>query len=67
MDGEQLKQGLDGLSKIDGISDFLGDAIYWVAVLFIILFMGYILTAFNSYFKKKKKGIVKDNDDFLDD
>ena len=34
MDGESLKEGLEGLSKIDGISDVLFSAMYWVAVVY---------------------------------
>ena len=67
MDGESLKEGLEGLSKIDGISDVLSSAMYWVAVVFIILFVGYICVSINVFIRNKKNGISrKDRDDFLD-
>ncbi|MDD6401297.1 MAG: hypothetical protein PUG10_06785 [Lachnospiraceae bacterium] len=67
MDGESLKEGLEGLSKIDGISDVLFSAMYWVAVVFIILFVGYICVSINVFIRNKKNGISrKDRDDFLD-
>lgn len=67
MDGEQLKQNLDGLSKIDNITEFLGLAIYWVGIIFIILFVGYMFSSLNCYLNRKKRGNASDNDDFLDD
>ena len=67
MDGESLKEGLEGLSKIDGISDVLFSAMYWVAGVFIILFVGYICVSINVFIRNKKNGISrKDRDDFLD-
>ena len=67
MDGDSLKEGLEGLSKIDGISDVLFSAMYWVAVVFIILFVGYICVSINVFIRNKKNGISrKDRDDFLD-
>ena len=67
MDGESLKEGLEGLSKIDGISDVLFSAMYWVAVVFIILFVVYICVSINVFIRNKKNGISrKDRDDFLD-
>ena len=67
MDGESLKEGLECLSKIDGISDVLFSAMYWVAVVFIILFVGYICVSINVFIRNKKNGISrKDRDDFLD-
>ena len=42
MDGEALKEGLEGLSKIEGLTEVIYGAIYWVAVVFIILFVGYL-------------------------
>ena len=67
MDGEQIKQNLDGLSKIDSITEFLNIAIYWVAIIFIVLFVGYMFSSLNCYLNRKKKGNSSDNDDFLDD
>jgi preprotein translocase subunit SecG len=68
MTGENLKQGLEGLSKIEGISDFLFVAIYWIAVIFVILLIAYIFATVNCYINRKRRGTSsKDNDDFLDD
>lgn len=67
MTGENLKEGLEGLSKIDNISNVLYIAIYWVAVIFVILFVTYLI--FNiRCFINRRRGIGKgDDDDFLDD
>lgn len=67
MDGEKLKEGLEGLSKMDNITDFLYMAIYWIAVIFIMVFIAYICSSVNCHMKRKKKGTHADNDDFLDD
>lgn len=68
MTGEKLKEGLEGLSKIDGISDSLYNAIYWLAVIFVILFIAYVFVSINIYFNKRKRGTLHmDKDDFLDD
>ncbi|MGN0151249.1 MAG: hypothetical protein ACI39Q_02140, partial [Wujia sp.] len=67
MTGENLIEGLEGLSKIDSVSNVLYVAIYWIAVIFVILFVTYII--FNvKCFLNRKRGIGKGNDDdFLDD
>ena len=67
MTGENLKEGLEGLSKIDSVSNVLYIAIYRVAVIFVILFVTYMI--FNiRCFINRKHGIGKgDDDDFLDD
>ena len=68
MTGENLKEGLEGLSKIENISDNLYVIIYWLAVIFIILFVGYIFSVVNCHINKKRRGGQGyDNDDFLDD
>lgn len=68
MTGENLKQGLEGLSKIDSVSGVLYNAIYWIAVIFVILFAAYIIFNIKCYFNRKQRGIGKyDDDDFLDD
>ncbi len=68
MTGDNLIQGLEGLSKIDGITDFLFVAMYWVAVIFVILFVAYIFSSINCYINRRRRGVnMKDNDDFLDD
>lgn len=67
MSGENLKQGLEGLSKIEGFQDVLYIAIYWIAVICVILFIAYVFSAINCYFNRKKRGENKgDSDDFLD-
>lgn len=68
MSGEDLKNGLEGLTKIEGLADILFDAMYWIAVVFIVLFIAYIFSVINCYFNKKKRGALHaDNDNFLGD
>ena len=68
MSGDKIKDGLEGLSKIDGISDVLFDAMYWIAVVFVILFIVYIFFAVRCFVIRTKKGVKRsDEDDFLDD
>ena len=66
--GDNIIEGLEGLSKIEGIADHLYIAIYWVGVIFIILFVAYLFAALNCYLNRRRRGISSsDNDDFLDD
>lgn len=65
--GDSIKEGLEGLSKINNFADHLYIAIYWVAVIFVVLFIAYLFAAFNCYINRKRRGMSKDNDDFLDD
>lgn len=68
MSGDKIKDGLDGLSKIDGISNLLFDAIYWIAVIFVILFIVYLFFAIRCFIIRQKTGVRRsDEDDFLDD
>ncbi len=68
MDGEALKEGLEGLSKIEGLTEVIYGAIYWVAVLFVILFVGYLFSCLNCYLIKRSRGTLHiQKDDFLDD
>ncbi len=67
MDGDSIKEGLDGLSKIDSITDFLSVAMYWVAVIFIIVFVAYIFVTISCYVKRRKQGNHVESDDFLED
>ena len=68
MSGDKIKDGLEGLSKIDGISDKLFDAIYWIAVFFVIFFIAYLFFAIRCFVIRTKKGVKRsDEDDFLDD
>lgn len=67
MTGEKLKEGLDGLSKIDGFADVLFGMVYWLIVIFVILFIAYIFSSFVCYMNRKRRGNTNDNDDFLDD
>lgn len=68
MDGESLKEGLEGLSKIEGFEDILEIAIYWIAVIFIILFVSYLFSAFVCYLNKRRRGTLHvEKDDYLDD
>lgn len=63
-----IKEGLEGLSKIDGISDFLFTSLYWVGVIFVLLFVAYIFTSIYIMVQNRKRGIdTKNKDDYLDD
>jgi hypothetical protein len=67
MTGDNIKEGLEGLSKIDGFTDVLFIAIYWVAVIFLLLLIAYIFSSIGRYFNRKRRGESKgDNDDFLE-
>ena len=68
MTGDKLKEGLEGLSKIDGLADTLFNIIYWVAVVFVLLLIAYIFSVITCYYNKKKRGTLHaDNDNFLGD
>ena len=45
--GDSIREGLEGLSKIDSFADHLYIAIYWVGVIFVILFVAYLFAALN--------------------
>lgn len=63
-----IKEGLEGLSKMDGITDFLFTALYWVGVIFVLLFIAYIFVSIYIMIQDRKRGIdTKDKDDYLDD
>ena len=63
-----IKEGLEGLSKIDRISNVLYAAMYRIGVLFVLLFVTYIFVSVYVHVQNKKRGIdTKDKDDFLDD
>lgn len=63
-----IKEGLEGLSKMDGITDFLFTAMYWVGVIFVLLFVAYIFVSIYIMIQDRKRGIdTKDKDDYLDD
>ena len=66
--GDTLIDGLEGLSKIEGVSDVLFDAIYWLAVIFIILVVAYIFVSLSIFVTKAKNGTLGEkDDDYLDD
>ena len=63
-----IKEGLEGLSKINGVTDFLFTAMYWVGVIFVLLFVAYIFVSIYTMIQDRKRGIdTKDKDDYLDD
>lgn len=67
MTGDNLKQGLEGLSKIEGFSSVIYNAIYWIAVVCILLFVAYVFSTITCIINRKKRGENrKDNDDFLE-
>ncbi len=66
--GDTLIDGLEGLSKIEGVSDVLFDAIYWLAVIFVILVVAYIFVSLSIFVTKAKNGTLGEkDDDYLDD
>lgn len=68
MTGESIKDGLEGLSKIEGFTDVLFNALYWIGVVFILLFVAYLFATLNCYLNKKRRGTLHaDTDEFLDD
>lgn len=67
MSGEELKEGLEGLSKIDSITGVLYDAMYWLAVIFVILFVAYLFSVIVCFINRRRRGITNNDDDFLDD
>lgn len=67
MSGEELKEGLEGLSKIDGVTGILYNAMYWLAVIFVILFVAYLFSVVVCFVNRRRRGITNNDDDFLDD
>ena len=68
MNSSSIKEGLEGLSKIDGVSNILYTAMYWVGVAFILLFVSYIFYSIYLQVQNKRRGIdTKNKDDFLED
>ena len=66
--GDTLKDGLEGLSKIEGLADVLFDAIYWLGVIFVILVVAYIFVSLSIFVTKVKNGTLGEkDDDYLDD
>lgn len=65
---DSIKEGLESLSKMDGVSNFLYALMYWVGVIFVLLFVTYIFVSIYVRAQNKKRGIdTKDKDDYLDD
>lgn len=65
---DSIKEGLEDLSKMDGVSNFLYALMYWVGVIFVLLFVTYIFVSIYVRAQNKKRGIdTKDKDDYLDD
>lgn len=65
---DSIKEGLEGLSKIDSVSNVLYNAMYWIGVIFVLLFVSYIFVSIYIYAQNKRRGIdTKDKDDYLDD
>ncbi len=63
-----IKEGLEGLSKMDGVTDFLFTAMYWVGVIFVLLFVAFIFVSIYIKIQNKRRGIdTKDKDDYLGD
>ncbi|MBO5388228.1 MAG: hypothetical protein J6A59_08825 [Lachnospiraceae bacterium] len=66
--GDTLIDGLEGLSKIEGLADVLFDAIYWLAVIFVILTVAYFFVSLSIFISKAKNGTLGEkDDDYLDD
>ena len=54
---DSIKEGLEGLSKMDGVSNFLYALMYWVGVIFVLLFVTYIFVSIYVRAQNKKRGI----------
>ncbi len=66
--GDTLIDGLEGLTKIEGLADVLFDAIYWLGVIFVILVLGYFFVSLSIFINKAKNGTLGEkDDDYLDD
>ena len=66
--GDTLIDGLEGLSKIEGLADVPFDAIYWLAVIFVILAVAYFFVSLSIFISKAKNGTLGEkDDDYLDD
>ena len=66
--GDTLIDGLEGLTKIEGLADVLFDAIYWLAVIFVILGIAYLFVSLSIFVNKVKNGTLGEkDDDYLDD
>ncbi len=65
---DSIKEGLEGLSKIDSVSSVLYAAMYWIGVIFVLLFVSYIFVSIYIRMQNKRRGIdTKDKDNYLDD
>ncbi len=66
--GDTLIDGLEGLTKIEGLADVLFDAIYWLGVIFVILVLAYFFVSLSIFINKAKNGTLGEkDDDYLDD
>ena len=64
---DSIKEGLEGLSKMDGVSNFLYALMYWVGVIFVLLFVTYIFVWVDVRAQRKGRGgETKDKDGYLD-
>ena len=52
---DSIKEGLEGLSKMDGVSNFLYALMYWVGVIFVLLFVTYIFVSIYVRAQNKKR------------
>lgn len=56
---DSIKEGLEGLSKMDGVSNFLYALMYWVGVIFVLLFVTYIFVSIYVRAQNKKRGLIR--------
>ena len=61
MDG--FKDNIDNLSNTSNIEEFLIAAAYWIAIIFVILFVFYVSVKLNNFIqdRKRKKSRGGDN------
>lgn len=64
MDG--LKDNIDNLTNTRGLEELLLAAIYWIAVIVVIIFVFYVCIKLNNFIQRKRSGKAKkDRDDYL--
>ena len=67
MNTDTIKEGLDGLTKIDNISNVLWVAMYWVGVILVLLVVAWFCVSLGMFIMERQNGVsYKDEDDFLD-
>ena len=61
---EEIRQNVDQLSNTGNIENILIAIAYWLAVIFVMIFIFYIALKINNYRQYRRQGKVE-KDDFL--